>query len=48
MNEERVTIGQVGKPHGIKGEVKIIPLTDDIRRFKRLRYVIINNQETLR
>lgn len=45
MSEERVTIGQVGKPHGIKGEVKIIPLTDDIRRFKRLRYVIINNQE---
>ena len=45
MENKKVTIGQVGKPHGVKGEVKIIPLTDDIRRFKRLRYVIIKDVE---
>lgn len=45
MLGEYITIGTVGKPHGVKGEVKIVPLTDDIRRFRRLRYVIINNKE---
>lgn len=43
--EGNITIGQVGKPHGVKGEVKVIPLTDDIRRFRRLRYVIIKGRE---
>lgn len=40
-----MAIGQVGKPHGIKGEVKVLPLTDDIRRFRRLTYVIIKGTE---
>lgn len=43
--EGNIAIGQVGKPHGVKGEVKVIPLTDDIRRFRRLRYVIIKGVE---
>lgn len=43
--EGNIAIGQVGKPHGVKGEVKVIPLTDDIRRFRRLRYVIIKGIE---
>lgn len=43
--EGNIAIGQVGKPHGVKGEVKVIPLTDDIRRFRRLRYVIIKGRE---
>ena len=43
--EGNMAIGQVGKPHGIKGEVKVLPLTDDIRRFRRLTYVIIKGIE---
>src|SRR3712207_7804889 len=38
-------VGQISKPHGIKGEVKVFPLTDDIKRFKKLDYVIINDEE---
>ncbi len=43
--EGNIAIGQVGKPHGIKGEVKVLPLTDDLRRFRRLTYVIIKGVE---
>ena len=45
VQEGHIAIGQVGKPHGFKGEVKVIPLTDDIRRFRRLTYVVINGVE---
>ena len=34
-------IAQVLKPHGIKGEVKVYPLTDDLSRFKRLKEAYI-------
>lgn len=40
-----LTIGEITKPHGIKGEVKVFPLTDDISRFKKLKRVIIDGQE---
>ena len=29
-------IAQILRPHGVKGEVKVYPLTDDLARFKRL------------
>ena len=37
-----IVIGKIVKPQGIRGEVKIIPLTDDSARFKSLSYVIID------
>ena len=37
-------IGLIGKPHGIKGELRVTPLTDDPARFKRLKKVIINDR----
>lgn len=40
-----ITIGEVTKPHGFKGEIKVFPLTDDIRRFRKLKYVIIEDVE---
>ena len=43
--EGNIAVGQVGKPHGVKGEVKILPLTDDLARFHRLKYVIIKGIE---
>lgn len=42
---ELITVGQISKPHGVKGEVKILPLTDDVRRFRKLKYVIIDDKE---
>lgn len=38
-----IVIGKIVKPQGIRGEVKVIPLTDDSARFKSLSYVIIDS-----
>jgi len=43
--KEYLTIGEITKPHGIKGEVKVFPLTDDIRRFTNLKSVLIEGKE---
>ncbi|MFH5835722.1 ribosome maturation factor RimM [Proteiniclasticum sp. C24MP] len=40
-----LTIGEITKPHGIKGEIKVFPLTDDISRFKKLKRVFIDGKE---
>jgi len=39
-------IGFIRKPHGLKGELKILPLTGDISRFKKISYVylLIDNE----
>lgn len=33
------------KPHGVRGEVKLHPLTDDVSRFKKLREAFIELSE---
>ncbi len=38
-------IGVIVKPQGIKGDVKVQPLTDDINRFKNLKEVLIDGQK---
>lgn len=40
---DKILIGIVAKPQGLKGEIKINPITDDINRFKKLTYVYIGN-----
>ena len=40
--QELLTIGVITKPQGIRGEVKVRPLTDDPNRFKKLKSVIID------
>lgn len=42
--EQTLKIGVIVKPQGIKGEVKVQPLTDDINRFKKLKEVIIDDK----
>lgn len=32
-------IGQIINTHGVQGEVKVFPLTDDIKRFSRLKQI---------
>lgn len=43
--ESFLSIGEIINTHGIKGEVKVYPLTDDIKRFKNLKKVFINGEE---
>lgn len=42
---EYFNIGEIINTHGVRGELKIMPLTDDINRFKQLKYVLIDNIE---
>ena len=42
--EQTLKIGVIVKPQGIKGEVKVQPLTDDITRFKKLKEVLIDGK----
>ena len=42
--KEYMTVGQITKPHGVRGEVKVYPLTDDVRRFRKLKSCIIDDK----
>ncbi|WP_242875956.1 ribosome maturation factor RimM [Cellulosilyticum sp. I15G10I2] len=39
------TVGKIVNTHGIKGELKIIPTTDDPKRFEKLKEVYIERKE---
>jgi 16S rRNA processing protein RimM len=43
--EKFLAVGQIINTHGLKGELKIYPLTDDIRRFRKLEKVFIDGAE---
>lgn len=38
---EYLIVGKIVNTHGVHGELKILPLTDDINRFKKLKNVLI-------
>lgn len=40
--EEILQVGIITTTHGVKGEVKVFPTTDDANRFKKLREVILD------
>lgn len=44
---EYISIGQIVNTHGLRGEVKVYPLTDDIRRFDRIDSVYIEENNDL-
>ncbi|WP_097025517.1 ribosome maturation factor RimM [Clostridium peptidivorans] len=44
--KEYLSVGQIINTHGLKGEVKVFPLTDDIKVFKTLKKIFIDNKET--
>lgn len=41
MAEELIKIGQITSPHGVRGEVRIFPLTDFPERFATLRRALL-------
>lgn len=40
--ENLFQVGIISSTHGIKGEVKVFPTTDDAKRFKRLKEVLLD------
>ncbi|MCU6763447.1 Ribosome maturation factor rimM [uncultured Roseburia sp.] len=40
--EEYFQVGVISSTHGIAGEVKVFPTTDDVSRFKKLKEVILD------
>ncbi|MFU0823902.1 ribosome maturation factor RimM [Clostridium sp.] len=41
--EQFLTVGKIINTHGIKGEIKVLPATDDVRRFENLKEAYIDN-----
>ncbi len=39
--ESKLQVGVISSTHGVRGEVKVFPTTDDVKRFKRLKEVIL-------
>ena len=45
MNQEYLQVGAVTTTHGIRGEVKVFPTTDDSGRFKKLKTVLVEEKQ---
>lgn len=41
--ENLLKVGIISSTHGIRGEVKVFPTTDDVQRFKRLKNVLLDS-----
>ncbi|MBO4515283.1 MAG: 16S rRNA processing protein RimM [Lachnospiraceae bacterium] len=44
--ETRFQVGVITSPHGVAGEVNVFPTTDDPKRFRRLKEVILVQGKT--
>ena len=42
---EFLRVGQIINTHGVKGEVKVLPLTDDMYRFNDLEYIYLYGEK---
>ena len=40
--EKYLRVGVITSPHGVRGEVKVYPTTDDVMRVKQLGQVILD------
>ncbi len=40
--EQLLQVGVISSTHGVRGEVKVFPTTDDVNRFKKLKQVILD------
>lgn len=46
--EEYLQVGVITNTHGIRGEVKVFPTTDDPARFKKLKHVFLDTGKEYR
>ena len=40
--EQLLRVGVISSTHGVRGEVKVYPTTDDVNRFKKLKKVVLD------
>lgn len=40
-------VGIISSIHGVRGEVKVFPTTDDVKRFKHLKEVLLDTEKEL-
>ena len=45
--EDLLQVGIITSTHGVRGEVKVYPTTDDPRRFRRLKEVVLDTTLTI-
>ena len=45
MAGDYIQIGRIANTHGVKGEMKIIPLTNDIYRFDHLKIAFLGEEK---
>ena len=43
--EDLLQVGILSSTHGVRGEMKVFPTTDDVRRFKKLKEVILIDRD---
>jgi 16S rRNA processing protein RimM len=46
--EERLQVGVISSTHGVRGEVKVFPTTDDPARYKKLKKVYLDTGREFR
>jgi len=42
---EYVSIGMIARAHGVKGEVVVIPITDELQQFEKLKQVSLQDSQ---
>ena len=40
--EKTLRVGVIASTHGVRGEVKVFPTTDDVKRFEQLKEVLLD------
>lgn len=45
--EDMLKVGVITSTHGVRGEVKVYPTTDDVNRFKKLKSVMLDTGKEL-
>lgn len=45
--EQMFKVGVITSTHGVRGEVKVFPTTDDSTRFKKLKKVLLDTGKEL-
>ncbi len=43
--DDLLQVGAIASTHGVRGEVKVFPMTDDVNRFKKLKKIFLDNGE---
>ncbi len=46
--EDLLQVGAIAATHGIRGEVKVFPMTDDVNRFKKLKKILLDTGKDYR